>query len=440
MSKTNLRPQTLTGIKTLAHDLKVHAGVTHTVGLAMAAGLAGFPNYKAALNHLQEPGLVVAPRRYPLFISMWWRDPSTRASGRETMRIETAHPLDQLFPLKTMRHARYLAGMKRAGPDHLVYRVLNGGQDLARVEVAGAARTIAFIEATGLVPSGASKKEYPEGKIKNAIPGRDHAGVWLDPVENRFVITDEPYTGRSVEPPYAAERAEWAKTWGMDLRPVEWGGMYYPDGGARLFMFTDAKSGYDLGKVVLRLNALPVPVGSVDWKGESARSFVEFTTPGTIAEQALKTAEKALHPKPPARVGPRNSVTYSATFGDRRSRPAAKLPLAVHDRMGELLKAATQNIKAFSRPHDQLNRIRSEIEDWMAGEYPSTELDRDRFLQTYYKELRDASMLAPSGRETTTALDQIGELRSLLIANYPESAPLRHMLTKIERVQGQLTQ
>ena len=439
MPKTNLHPRTLTGIKTLAHDLKVQTGVTHTAGLDLAAGLAGFPNYKAALKRLGKAEGDAPPPRFPLFISIWWRDPSTRASGRETVRIETGRPLDELFPLKTMRHARYLSGMKRAGPDHLVYRVLNAGQGQARIEAAGAARTIAFIEATGLVPSGASRKEYPKGEEKNALPGHDHTGVWQDAETKAYVITDEPYTGASREARYSPDRAAWAEKWDMDLRPVDWGGMYYPDGGSRLFVFTDAKGGYDLGKMVARLNGLATPLGSIDWTGESARAIFEFVTPGMIAELALKAAAKALRPKPEGRSGPRNSVTYHATFGDRRSRPAAKLPLSTHERMGELLKAALGNINSFSRPHDQLGRIRSELEDWLAGEYPSTELDRDTFLQVYYKELKDKRLVGTSGRETELALSQIDEVRGTLVTNYPDSAPLRAMLAKLDKVRGHLT-
>jgi len=441
MLKPNLRPKTLTGIKTLAHDLKVLGVVpTHNAGLEMSSGLAGFANYKAALNHLQSNDeSPTAARRFPLFISIWWRDPSSRASGRETVRIETSRPLDELLPFKrTIRHGRYLSGLKRGGPDHLFYRELNAGQSQGRIQAAGAARTIAFIEATGLLPSGVWKKEYPLGDRDNALPRRDHSGLWHDPETGQYVVTDEPYMSRSDSPEFNAEREAWARQWGMDLRAVDWGGMYYPDGGSSLYVFTDANGGYDLGRLVERLNALPAPMGSEIWTGESARSIFEFVTPGTAVEQALKAAEKAQRPKPLPRTGPRNSATYYGTFGDRRSRPAAKLPLSVHERMGELLKAAIANLRPPTRAHGQLNRIRSDIEDWFGAEYPSSDLERERFLNTYYKALKDRSLLAEAGYEYLTALAQLDEIKGLLTGSYPDSAPLRNMLARLDKVRGHL--
>jgi len=110
----------------------------------------------------------------------------------------------------------------------------------------------------------------------------------------------------------------------------------------------------------------------------------------------------------------------------------------MHERMGELLKAAMGNLKSSSRPHGQLGTIRSELEDWMACEYPSDQLDREQFLQTYYKELKDKSLLAGPGNKVTAALRYIKDVRSIILANYPESAPLRRMMTRIDKVIDQL--
>jgi len=432
MSKTNLRPTTLTGIKTLAHDLKIYAGVTHTQGLDMASGLAGFPNFQAARKRLEAKAFEPSPPRYPLYISIWWRDPHTRASGRETLRTETSRPLDDLMAPRAMRHAKYLSGLKRVGPDHLIYQHINASQYQARLEVAAAVRTLVFTEATGLVPSRAWRKEDPAGDSRNALPGKDHACLWYDPEFRQYIVTDEPYVSRTEGPPYAAEREAWAARWNMDLRAVEWGGMYRPDGGTRLFVYTDASTGYDLAGLAGRLNALPEPIGSEDWKGDSTPYSVDFVSPGTIAEQALKAAARQQRVSVPR--GARNSIP----MGGGRTRPAKKLDLATHARMGEFLKAALRNSDPRYRVHKQVNRIRSRLEDWMAAEYSRDELDGPAFFEVYYKELKDESLIGARGEEDAAAKQQMAEVKSILLGAYPDSAPLRNMVANIDRVCGYL--
>lgn len=51
MPMANRVPKSLTGIKSLARDIKAQEKVAHGVALDMAAAAAGFPNFKAALNH-----------------------------------------------------------------------------------------------------------------------------------------------------------------------------------------------------------------------------------------------------------------------------------------------------------------------------------------------------------------------------------------------------
>ena len=432
MSKTHLRPTTLTGIKTLAHDLKVHAKVSHTAGLNAAANLAGYANYQAARNYLGTAAEILPARRFPLYISIWWRDSAKNTSGRETMRIDTQRPLDEIMPLKLMAFARYLSGMKRAGPDHIAWHSFYASQAQARLEVAGAARTIAFIEVTGLVPTSKWKMEYPKGNSNNVPPGKDHTGLWFDPEAMQYIVTDEPYVGEVDTLVVPDDRAAWAARWGRDMRAVTWGGMYYPDGGTRLFMHTDALTNYDLAGVVARLDALPEPVGSEIWTGESASHMFDFITPATVVEQAMKLAAKKA--RVPVPRGPRNSVST----GGGRSRPAKRLDLSLHSRMGELLKAALQNSGYGSPAGTRINLIRSRLEDWMFGEF-GADLDGDAFFRVYYKDLQDRSLLAGSEEQKHKAHLQIAEVRSILSANYPDSAPLRQQLSRIDRVQSLLS-
>ncbi len=433
MHLENLHPKTLIGIKTLARDLKVHGGFSHAEALNRASGQSGYANYVAARKSLSREGPPIAPV-FPIFVSIWWRDPTSGASGRETLRMNAGRPLDELISPRTKRYARYLRGLKREGPDHLVYQEFNASQFQARLHAAGAVRTLAFIEGTGLQPCGTSRKEDPRGNSSNKLPGKDHPTLWYDPQGEQYIVTDEPYASRADNQELQEKRRAWAQHWQMDLRAVNWDGIYYPDGGSRLFVYTDATTGYDLSRLIARIEALAPAVRSDEWSGQSAYYLDAFSTPGRLAEQALKRAARHPIKKAPTKRGANNSITYYGILGHRKSRPKGRMSIQDHVWTGELIKAFMVNAEGFGRAQDNIHRVRLTLEDWMAEEYPHVyQLDKQTIVEAYLTDLATQSLVAAPGEGAVAALQQLENVKTRVMARYPDSACLRHLTVKMDK-------
>ena len=433
MNLETLHPKTLIGIKTLARDLKVHGGFSHVEALNRASGQSGYANFTAARKSLSREGPPVPPV-FPIYVSIWWRDPTSGASGRETLSMDADRPLDELISPRTKRYTRYLRGLKREGPDHLVYREFNASQFQARLHAAGAVRTLTFIEGTGLQPSGVGRKEDPKGNSSNKLPGKDHPTLWFDPEREQFIVTDEPYASRADNPELQEKRKAWAQHWQMDLRPVNWDGIYYPDGGSRLFVYTDATTGYDLSRLISCIEALPPAVRSDEWPGESAHYLEAFLTPGKLAEEALKQARRRSAKKAPAKRGPNNSITYYSILGHRKSRPRGRMMIQDHVWTGELIKAFMVNAEGFGRAQDKIHRVCLRLEDWMAEEYPHIyQLDKQTIVDAYLTDLVTQSLVAAPGEGAVTALQQLEQVKTRLTARYPDCAALRHLTFKLDQ-------
>ncbi len=171
-----------------------------------------------------------------------------------------------------------LGTMVLPAPDHLVSAQRAQTQAGARWEAARAARTLQFMDATGLKPTASRNRIYPQGQYANAAPASDHGVGWYDPTTRTYLYSDEPYNG-SVE--RAAEaRAAWGDRFGWSLVKPRWRGMHRPEL-AELFVM--APGGFDLQRIREALDALPI--WPLTWPGLS-RSFGDFfKTPGELAAE-----------------------------------------------------------------------------------------------------------------------------------------------------------
>lgn len=169
MSNDHIRPSSIEGIKQLAKRFKKSDGIRHAPALDKASKAAGFENYKHALR---QPGdrFTVSQSSAVLYISVLWRDRTTKATGCEVLRTQIGKPLDDLVKPAHYKASRGLSTMRREGPDHLTDTYTASSQQAARETACEAARTIQFIEATGLVPSNA-KRLFPRGQFQYRMPG-----------------------------------------------------------------------------------------------------------------------------------------------------------------------------------------------------------------------------------------------------------------------------
>jgi len=116
----------------------------------MASRSAGFQNFRHARRNLENTG--AAPNRHCTYLSAYWQDRDSKATGRETLSLFLTRPLESLVAPRHLKSHRGFSGFYFEGPDHLARRNLLRSQRDARHEVCEAARSLQFMDATGLKP------------------------------------------------------------------------------------------------------------------------------------------------------------------------------------------------------------------------------------------------------------------------------------------------
>ena len=433
MSMEAIRPSTLDGIKRLAKTLKAEQVIQHVRALDEAARLAGFKNFRHASNVLggaSTPPKVQSGRRrsgHRLFLTVYWKDRKGGESGRETLTCWLSVPWRDLVTPVQMKMNRELMHFSIEGPDHLARQSLMESQSQARRRICAAARVLDFMDATRLRPSKEHSRAYPGGSSVNAPPGRDHASVWFDPAEKRYLLADEPYEA-AVEDKVGA-RAQWAQQHGFHIRQPTWPGMYNPDGGSRLYLIADRAKGVQLDPLVAVLNSLPLPVVEDAWDGESAPLSPIFISPGALTRiEPAKVKPK----RAPQSTGSRNTVGYVQTFVGPQRRPKGKMPIDVHAEVGRLLKSVLLSTYERKGVYNRLNAIRSELDEWTQREYNYEELPNKQFFDLYYGEsgASFARSILPEDKERHVA--DLVRVKEVLVTHYPDCPPLRTLLKKTD--------
>lgn len=441
MKLDSIQPKTIAGIKSLARDIQKARAIPYNQALGIASVQGGFANWKAALN-AQSAMTPSVPSGHDLHITAWWFNDQTQQSGRETLVVRTLQPIGQMLNRRQLKMKRYIGGKRLIAPDHLMEQRRFDTQEEARHNVAGAARTLAFIEATGLKPSGAKFPDFgPLGTGFN-LPGCDHFGIWYDPVTKVQIITDEPYKSRIDREGSAFEdrRRAWAERHNWIVQPVNWAGMHYPDIGSRLFLIAPASAMERVSDLICKLNALPPPASSVDWRGETGAYGEEYLSPAGFEIREARLLAQQRRKEVPGRLGPRNSISYTSSFGGRnRSRPNAKLDLAIHREMGRLLRQATAFGKPWGRTANGIGRLRTELDDWLALEYPRNEITHREFVEVYYGGAANPGNFTRRELEQPVPAHLLGQVRTLLVNNYPECAPLRTMVGRIDSLVARIS-
>lgn len=87
------------------------------------------------------------------------------------------------------------------------------------------ARTIQFMDATGLVPTSQEIYGRPTFSRSQRLPGQDHATTWCDPDTGVLVLLDEPF-GYVDE--MHGKRKSWAKRHGYVVHRLDYQGTYRP--------------------------------------------------------------------------------------------------------------------------------------------------------------------------------------------------------------------
>lgn len=279
----SVKPTTLVGIKRYAKQIKKSDGLSHQAALDRAAQAADFQNFRHAQRKLpagdgrkQREKLQDAhPHR--LYLTAYWRDRKSGVRGRETLAVDLGVGWMQLIKPSKFANDRTLGSFRVVAPDHFESSSHADSQSSARRRICAAVRTLRFIEATGLQPAKGYGRVFTGGVSVDDVPGRDHASVWYQPTTKRYVFVNEPYEAAAQS--VATEREAWGREHGIEIARPNWAGMYNPDGGSQLYLFSQAGRGVLLADVVAKLNKLPLPMIEGAWNGTSAAALPIFVSP-----------------------------------------------------------------------------------------------------------------------------------------------------------------
>ncbi|MGR6467269.1 DUF5623 domain-containing protein [Rhizobium sp. PAMB 3182] len=423
MLNDGLRPTTILGIKSLAADLRKKHGVKYSQALDIAAKAANFTNFRNAqrvLNTQEE-----SPSRPYVMLTMYWQDRKQRHKhGRETLKIYLSEPILDICTKSALKNVRGFRDLRMVAEDHFVSDMLAGSQSYARGLLCTAQRSLRFMEITGLRPYKAYGKAYPLALSRNQLPYRDHSTGWVDPNTGQFILVDEPYRGT----PNEEERAAWAAQYGWKVIKTSWPGMYNPYS-CDLYIVTNDRSDYELESLVKVINDMSPPLLESDWSGESSPTWETFVSPKARSAQDIRRAKSrgTIYPLPSA-----TTVPYSYSPGQSLRKPAAKMGVEAHKRAGRIIKAVIESKMRPYAVYNRMNSLRSTLEDWMNLEIDRGVLEGGEFFDVYYDNGPVDPHYQGMASTHTGIIAILEELRQMLRSAYPDCAPLRRQLGRID--------
>lgn len=418
-----VRPKTLDGVKSLAAQLRKEQGIKHSNALDIAARAANCTNFRNAKSALPVRGPAVS-RRYVL-LTIYWCDKDLRYRiGRETLRIELSRPVLEICGKSEIRSVRGFGNLRMVADDHFVCDSLAQTQSYARERLSTAERSLRFMEHTGLRPSKDYRKANPKGSMDNKLPGMDHSTDWVDPGTGQFILVDEPYSGV----PDEVERAEWAALNGWRIAKTSWPGMYNPYS-CDLYVATVGDADYDLDALVAKIQAMPDPLLAEDWAGESASTWETFVSPKATTAQDIRRSRcrGTIYP-----VDSATSVPFSYNIGSSSRRPKGELSVEGHIETGRMIKAVLRSEQRSYGVYRRMNALRSTLENWMEREITRGQLDGPEFFDVYYHGLEDGDPFENMAESREGVITLLGDLKRKLQAAYPDCAPLRQELRRID--------
>ncbi len=430
MSVQDVTPTTIEGIKRLARDISKHDGVAHSIGLDRASSRAGFSNYQHARRSILASSTTSVTSEFSTFISVYWRDPKTKVSGNQIIEVSLSKALDDIIPSRNYKHARGLAYFTRSASD-LIYCEMTNDSSSALALACKAARVLQFMAATGLQPS--SKAMPVSDGRGSGLPGRDHGSSWFDSESRRYIYVDEPYAAAVKD--RQDERADWARRNGWEVARAIWPGMYYPEGGSELYLATDRKKGLPIGPVLSGMSRIQAATVPENCKQVHVPDGGYFRSPGQERDATAKVLK--LKQKRPPRATP-HTVPFKMVMASGR-RPNAKMAVAIHQRVGQLLKDVLTATRDRAGVANRIGSVRSELDDWVQMEYDHDALPNDVFFELYYRERVTVpdDERGVAGREVH--IERLIEAKELIGSAYPDCEPVRNLVRKLDLAVKSLT-
>lgn len=408
MATSTVAPSTIDGIKRLAKQIKRAQNIPHHQALNLAANQAGFEN----LRHAHRQLVPEAPLLHPVYLTAYWRE--NGVGGRETIKVLLPVQLTDLIRPHQVRHARNLGYFKLEAPDHLERVTDASNQVHAKDELAGAARTLHFMAATGLSPV-TTQKEMKPMRIFDDLPGRDHSSEWISRENGEWVYLNEPYSHKH------GKGEPWATQQGFEVITSAWKGLYFPDNAVPTLFCSNKALAAQLNHQLDLLAAKGEQIS-----GHETGSYWErYVSPARLESGRQPPPRPMPAPRGIVRAG---SLPYGARGGGEKSiwRPAERMALPLHQKAGSLL-AALAHVPLPTLAHRRVQRVRSTLDDWIQMEYPSDkEMSAEQFHEAYYGH-RDLPVVDGRGAQ----LAAIANVIDTLLVGYADCKARRDLLKQL---------
>lgn len=418
----DIRPTTLTGVKRLAKQLKKMQGITHADALELAAKSANCVSFHHAQQTL--PMRSAGCSSPYVLLTIYWSDKDRgHRCGRETLRIELTRPILELCDKSGLKYVRGFGDLRMVAADHFISDHIAPNQNYARDRLCMAERSLRFMEHTGLRPY-RNRTIYPKVLNENRLPNTDHATSWIDHVHGQFVLIDEPYGNV----PDEKARAAWADRTGWRIEKSVWPGMYRPSD-CDLYVAVDGRAGYDLNVLMRKIDAMPAPIVSERWTGDSGPSWETFLSPMATTRQDERRArcKGMIYPS-----ASKSSVPCSYNPGCRDRRPAGELGIEGHIEAGRIIKTAMRSEFSRNTVYTRMSSLRSDLENWLALEEGPELYEKREFDQIYYGWTDRDQAFLEALRSKEDVISNLLSLAPKLKGSYPDCAPLRQQLRWIE--------
>lgn len=205
--------------------------------------------------------------------------------------------------------------------------------------------------------------------------------------------------------------------------------MYAPGAGSSLHVL--ARDAHLAQRVVGSTGRLRVCPVDETWTGTSAPSRPVYRSP---VEAAGRKSVKA--PRDPRLARSTATTTpYALVLSGHSRKPTGRMPLDAHDAVARDLRMAIGSAEYRPGVRERLDRVRSELDDWVQVEYDRQELDMERFSEMYYGALGAAFRRRPTVAERAALLAAIGRIREQVARRYPDCEPLRRLIRLIDHAQ-----
>lgn len=418
MNIASIQPSTVDGIRQLAKKIRRERSIPHTKALDDASRQAGFENFVHAKRKLSG---AEGTRLFPVYLSIHWfaprvnksePRPSGPRSGREILRLDLVRSLPSIVAKHRLGRGRGLYGFRMEYEDHVEHRTNVEGQAEARKRLLAAARSLRFMEATGLQP--VSTRKYDEiSLLMTSLPGNDHLSDWFDPETGSYVCLDEPYVDSIRR--RSAEREHWLERNGLVMLAPKWEGIYVPGKCSPCLISRDQLLLERLAGAMANIE--PVAEPEV-WPHETGRCNDDFVSPGRQADA------KPRRRRPGPSWSDRNGATpYGGAPGiPSRWRPTKAMPFHLHKKLGPLMQRLSWGFSP--RVQRKLEAARSDLENWSISEHKD---QHDDVYDIYYG--GPHSFFDGTNQER---LDALTAARTVVCQGYDDCKPRRELLAVLD--------